>query len=201
MKRFAILAVAFTLLVPGLALAAMPGIPDDGELAFTITRNDKPIGRHVYKFENENGLQLVRVQTRILFELMGIPLYRFEHDSTEIWRNGRLIGLSSKTNDDGKKLELEVRAEGRDLAVTLNGKPDKLRETNIPASLWNPATVKSSSLIDTVDGDRMEIGVNVSDHFRLSGELERELWYDGSNILKEVKFTARDGSEIRYVRD
>lgn len=183
------------------ALASMQGVPGDGELAFTVTRNDKPIGRQVFNFESENGLQIVRVRTRIVYELLGVVLYRFDHDSTEIWRRGRMISLSSRTNDDGEKLELEARAEGPDLLVRLNGKDERLKSTNFPASLWNPLTVDAKSLVDTVNGEHLDVEGKRSDHFTLSGELARDLWYDDFNLLKEVKFTARDGSEIRYVRD
>jgi hypothetical protein len=36
-------------------------------------------------------------------------------------------------------------------------------------------------------------------HYRMSGELERELWYDPSNTLVQVRFKAKDDSTILYV--
>ncbi|CAA6606240.1 conserved exported hypothetical protein [Rhodospirillaceae bacterium LM-1] len=184
------------------AQAAMPGTPDGGQLAFTVMRNGQAIGRILYSFETNGDSQIVRVQTRILYVLMGIPFYRFEHDAVETWSHGRLTDLTSSTNDDGKKLELTVKAEGHDLLVTMNGKADRLEKTNMPASLWNIQTTKADRLIDTVDGKQLEIVASQQDgHFTLSGKLNRTLWYDSKGMLSQARFNARDGSEIRYVRD
>jgi hypothetical protein len=192
------------ILLAGLAEAeaAMRGVPDGGQLAFTVVRNGDPIGRHVYSFESQGSLEIVRVQTRILYVLLGIPFYRFEHDSKEVWQKGHLVSLVSSTNDDGKQIELDLRAEGANLVGTLNGNPLKLENTTLPASLWNPATTKASSLADTVDGDRLEVeSKRQDDYFTLSGKLNRDLWYDKEGVLTQTRFTARDGSEIRYVKD
>jgi hypothetical protein len=35
-------------------------------------------------------------------------------------------------------------------------------------------------------------------HYQLSGELERELWYDAAGVLVQVRFKGKDGSDIRY---
>ncbi len=193
---------AFILFCALPAQAAMPGTPDSGQLAFTVMRNGTSIGRILYRFETSGDAQIVRVQTRILYVLMGIPFYRFEHDAIENWSHGRLTALTSSTNDDGKKLELAIKAEGQDLLVTLNGKADRLEKANMPASLWNPQTTKADRLVDTVDGKQLEIVASQQDgYFTLTGKLNRTLWYDAKGVLSEARFTARDGSEIRYVRD
>jgi hypothetical protein len=36
-------------------------------------------------------------------------------------------------------------------------------------------------------------------HYKVMGELQRELWYDRSGTLVQVKFKAKDASEILYV--
>jgi hypothetical protein len=68
-------------------------------------------------------------------------------------------------------------------------------------------------LIGVEQGERMvvaaeEIGREVvparggevsATHLVVSGELERELWYDDDGILVHLRLIARDGSNIVYV--
>jgi len=37
-------------------------------------------------------------------------------------------------------------------------------------------------------------------HYRLSGGLDRDLWYDGQGNLARVAFKADDGSTVTYIR-
>lgn len=184
------------------AQADMPGVPEDGQLTFTVVRNGSPIGNIQFNFENQKSRLVVRVRSRILYTLLNVPLYRYEHESTEVWSQGRFQTMSSKTNDDGKKLDLDVKAAEGGVLATLNGKTEHLDQVTMPASLWNPATYKADVLVDTSTGKRLDIdGEAKGGYFTLSGELKRELRYDESGLLQGVRFTARDGSEIRYVRE
>ena len=36
-------------------------------------------------------------------------------------------------------------------------------------------------------------------HFQLTGEFKRELWYDKNDVLVSVRFEASDGSTVAYV--
>jgi hypothetical protein len=198
----ALLAAIVLLCLAAPALAAMPGVPASGQMTFTVLRNGSPIGRHVYSFESKGSQEIVHVQIRILYVLLGIPFYRFEHDSTEVWQKGHLASLTSSTNDDGKQLELKLEAEGANLVGNLNGAPLKLENTFLPGSLWNPATGRASNLADVVEGKRLEVEAHSQgNQVTLTGKLNRQIWYDDQGALFEVRFKARDGSEIRYVRD
>jgi len=36
-------------------------------------------------------------------------------------------------------------------------------------------------------------------HYAISGDLQRELWYDAGGRLVKVRFAASDGTDIQYV--
>ena len=38
-----------------------------------------------------------------------------------------------------------------------------------------------------------------AEHYKLTGDLARELWYDGDGVLRRVRFQAEDESTIEYV--
>jgi len=205
----------FLLVAAHAALAVSTGAFSDRKLAFTVTRNGTPIGSHVYTFDRHGARTDVEIKTNIDFRLLSLPIYRFKHVSHEVWDGNRLIRLVSNTNDNGEPVTLDVRAEGASLKV---GGPDQAVEVDakaVPASLWNRAVVDRQRLLDTVNGALLKIsatdlgdaavtvaGKNIpARHFRLSGEYNRELWYDkrGGALLR-VKFEATDGSDVEYVR-
>jgi hypothetical protein len=107
---------------------------------------------------------------------------------------------------------LVIARQGGGLKVSLNGADKDTIPDAIPASLWNLRLADGPLLIDTVDGDRKTVTVQdigdeaimvrgiptVARRFTVEGELQRDVWYDKKDALVQVRFTARDGSEILY---
>jgi hypothetical protein len=190
----------WTLTLGGLLLAGSVNaatVPSSGELAFDVMREGSDIGDHRYTFRDDGDALSVQVETDVAVKLplIGVTVFRFEHDSQETWRDGRLAALQSRTNDDGEAHQVDLaNAEG------------------FPASLWNDAILEQTELLNTVDGRSMATSVvNIGQesvrakgqtvpahHYRLLGDLERDLWYDASGMLVKVAFTADDGSHIEY---
>src|SRR5262249_36048459 len=48
--------------------------------------------------------------------------YKYSYQGTEFWRDGRLVRLSSKSNDDGNLCEVLAQTNGDALRVRVNGK-------------------------------------------------------------------------------
>ncbi|MFQ5466700.1 MAG: DUF6134 family protein [Kiloniellaceae bacterium] len=80
----------------------------------------------------------------------------------------------------------------------------------IPSSLWHHDTIFVESLFDTIDArvklvrarhlgaERVIAGGRwvEAEHYGLSGEVPRELWYDQDCRLVRAGFVARDGSQV-----
>ena len=112
-------------------------------------------------------------------------------------------------------MALDVRAEGQVLKVGAQDQAVDVDANAVPASLWNRDVVRRGRLLDTVNGDLMKTtATDLGDdtvtvggkkiparRFRLSGEYNRDLWYDRRDgALLRVQFEARDGSEVEYIR-
>ncbi len=196
MRLFGIaLGLAVALAAPVNALS----LPSNGKLSFDVVRKGKDIGNHSYKFSGNAGSFTVKVDTDIVVKLPLIrtTVYSFRHKSVESWKGGKLQQLSSSTNDDGEPRQLKTANKGA-----------------LPASLWNDDIVRSGKLMNTIDGKIMSVRAadlgmetvktkkgNVSTHhYRLSGELARDVWYDGEGNLAQVMFKADDGSTVMYIR-
>lgn len=195
-----------------LAVAARAGAPPNGRLDFTVLRGDDEIGRHEMLFRREGDELSVDVRTRIAVKVLFVTAYRFEHDGQELWRGGRLVRLDSTTNDDGTRHALHAEATGAGLRVSGDGRDSDVDGTIVPASLWNEGVLRGGSILNTLDGRAMAVTVqdlgpetvNVrgrpveARHYRVAGELERDLWFDSNSVLVQVRFPGRDGSVIRY---
>lgn len=174
-------------------------IPAGGQLEFDVVRKGKDIGDHSYRFSGAGDALTVNVETEIAVKvpIIRTTAYSFQHKSVESWANGTLRSVRSATNDDGTPHQLSTDGKG-----------------TLPASLWNDDILRANSLLNTIDGSIMNIRVSdlgaeqvvtrsgaiPAHHYRLSGDLSRDLWYDAQGNLAHVSFTAEDGSKVTYVR-
>lgn len=188
-------------------------------LDFTVLRDGQNIGTHSYSIADNGGETQVEINTDIKVKVLFVTAYKFLHESKEIWQNGRLMSLKSKTDDDGTPKELHAMAEGQRMTVDSKVKgQDKRQHADapmIPASLWNRDIVTQSSILNTLDGTVMNIQVEdmgqdeveaggakvQAHHYSITGELTRELWFNDSGDLVRVRFPDKTGTEIIYALD
>ncbi len=198
-------------LLPLVALAAGPAA--ETHLDFTVLKNGDPIGHHQIDLIRNGENEAVSIKTNILVRVAYVPVYRFEHIGSEIWQNGRLVSLRSQTNDDGDKHSLVVGATADHVEVDGDGVHSQADPGIVTASLWNPDLVKRMVLLNTLTGKQMAVSVadlgedlirsrgseTRAHHYKVAGELQREVWYDQSGTLVQVRFKAKDDSDILYV--
>lgn len=195
------------------ATAALAVEPPREPLSFSVLRNGEVVGSHSLRFQPQADGIGVAVDTNVVVKMAMIPVYRFEHHGQEVWRNGQLVALHSTTNDDGTHHVLKVSGGAGGLEVEGDGAVSHLPAAMVPASLWNPATAAQGTLINTLDGHAMAVRfADLGDdtvtvhgqprharHYAMTGDLSRELWYDAAGTLVQVRFKAKDDSDIRYV--
>lgn len=208
------LATAMIALACGMAASQAQTIPANGILEFDVLRDGSSIGSHVLRFDQQGGALTVDIRTDIAVKLplVDIALYRFEHQGREIWQDGKLVALTSTTNDDGKPHHLSVAAGGGGLMVDGDAGAHASDLAIIPASLWNPAITIQDHILNTLDGRDMAVTVTdlgdeavetghgqvTARHYRIRGDLDRDIWYDARQVLTQVRFKASDGSDVRY---
>jgi len=179
----------------GPALAA--SIPASNKLAFDVIRKGKDIGDYIITFRKSGSNLTVNLNTKVKVKLpiVGVSVYEFVQKSSEKWRSGKLASLSSTTNDNGDAHSIKLG-------------PSSL----LPASLWNVDIVKAHNVLNTIDGKKMRISVrkvgneNVATghgkvgatHYRISGDLARDVWYAADGTLVRVSFAGDDGSKVDY---
>ena len=196
------------------AADAADGLPQPGRLAFGVLREGEEIGTHVVDFGRSGDRLTVETHIDVAVTELAITVFRFRHEAREVWVQGALQSISAHTDDDGTDRTVEARAAGSTLHVTYNGKAHDFPGPMLPASLWHPATVRQTVLFDEVRGKPRQIAVAdrgweqvlvgrdrvATHHYAITGELDRDIWYDPDGHIVQVRFPAKDGSIITVLR-
>jgi hypothetical protein len=194
------------------ATVALAG--DGGEYTFTVLKDGSPVGRHCIVFQRAGGRVEIREATEIVVRLAMIPIYRFEHEATEVWQDGRALRIDGTTNDNGEKLDIAVRRNADGYTRMINGRVDEFDDSKQVLAFWNKDVVNYDDFFSVVEDkvikawfefvgqDRITVAAQELevDHYRMTGDEERDLWFDRSGRIAKVAFS-RLGSEIIYLRD
>jgi len=192
--------------------AAVP--PIDSPAVFDVLRDGSKIGEHRLVFEREDSTLKVSVETAMSVEFAFVTLFRYEHKRVERWRDGELESLAGMTNDDGTEYEISiVRKEGH-YSRTVNGSEEELSGPVAVDSLWSKDRLTAGKLFsaasdqvyrvrsDLLGWETIEArgGAVEAEHYKLTGEIDRDLWYGPDGALLKVQYESAEGETFEYVR-
>jgi hypothetical protein len=181
-------------------------------LKYAVVRKGEQIGTHTVEIRRKDAETTVNIATQVAVKVAFITAYSFQQTNMERWVNGRLASLRASTDDNGTQSKLEVTAGSQGLRVQADGKSTNAPADAMPASLWNPALMKQSTAINTVNGTLMPItvtskgveevsvpsGRTKAHHFNMKGVFDQDLWYDEQGRLVQLKLKGSDGSDVFY---
>jgi Domain of unknown function (DUF6134) len=170
-----------------------------GDYQMTITRPDE----HTF---------VVNARANVFVSYFLIK-YRYSYQGTEIWKDGQLVHLDSKTNDDGKQFQVLAEADGNGLRVRVNGTEHRIRSNVWTTTYWSPPVIQFNGqgipLLDCDTGRELHgalqyVGIqqlalpteaqNCS-HYHVSGGVQVDVWYDAQRrLVREV--TIDDGHRV-----
>ena len=121
-------------------------------IEFDIYRNDTHIGKHIFSFRKVDGL--LKVDSEINFEIkkLGITFYTYHVKGTEVYKDGKLIKFSSKTNQNGKNKYVNLKLENGDFIIDGSSYQGKAPINYLIGTWWNHEIVKSPAQISAVSG-------------------------------------------------
>ncbi len=195
-------------------------MPRDGErIEFDVYRQgDTRFGVHEVEFSRDGQDVIAEVNIRLRAGLGPVTVFRYEHNSTERWRDGKLLGLSGRTLKDGETFDLQAQLDGD--AIEVDGRDPEfnpvdleLEPTILSSSHWHGYPVEMERMLNTEHGTVMDTevtfvgetqiegdgGMITVDHYRLASDLTVDLYYDQNGRWAGCEFEAR-GQRVRYVR-
>jgi hypothetical protein len=178
---------------------------------FLVTRNGAPIGHHRLAFRTDGPRLVVEIDIELEVKLAFLTLYRYRHTNRELWEGERLLGFTSRTDDNGTAHRVEARRVRERIRVESGlGRIEAPGDTP-PTGWWHRRLLGQGRWIDTQSGRLVTAAVTAkgmervpalgrtieADRFALQGDLALELWYAGERWVK-LAFAGPDGSAIDY---
>ena len=195
------------------ARAALP-IPASNRLAFHIIRKGSTIGEHSVDFAQAGDALTVSVAADIVVGIGPIAFFRYTHRATVHWQAGQVVSIDATTNDDGTPQHMSARRDESGLVVEGSKTPRYVAPPrSLPGTHWNRAML-DAPFINTEDGRLMSPRVTLvgmenvevsggsiqSQHYTVRGDANFDTFYDLTPSWVGLRFSAKDGSEVRYLR-
>lgn len=187
---------------------------DNTTARFSVLRSGDKIGEGLVIYAREANLLRVRVEIEAKVDFGFVTVYRYTHESQELWRDGRLVGVGGRTNDDGTRYEMTARPTAGGLAVE-GTKGSFLAPADVlPLSYWHPDTVKQRRLLDAAKGRLVTVNIVpeatqqietaarrvLARRYGVEGDVKLALWYDTLGGWVRTRFEKK-GSPIDLVLD
>ncbi|GEP55479.1 DUF6134 family protein [Reyranella soli] len=210
---FRLVAALCLAIAGGVAAAGAQDQPYGPTLTFAVYRNGEPIGRHTLAFQH-NGSDLT-VSTTIDFgvKVMGITAYRYTHRGQENWTGDAFQSAFTQTDDNGTKYTVRAQRTANGIDVQRPSGREVMPPGTLPTSHWNVRQIGQTTLFNTQNGSQMHFHVTPlgrekvktatgwvdANHYRYSGDVNKDQWFDDSGRWVKTVFKASDGSTIEYI--
>lgn len=196
------------------ALAAADPLDLYGEqIRFDIVRKGRTVGSHLVTFRRAGEVTETHSEVRIAIDILIFKAFRYRYDSDAQWQDGQLRRLTVDVDDDGKRTQLAVSTEAEMVSGTVNGAAISAEAPLYPTEHWNSDVLTQRRVLNTLTGKvnnvviepgareyvATERGQVPATHYRYTGDLLAEVWYDDSGRWVKMRFDGRDGSTIEYV--
>ena len=184
----------------------------DALTTYTITRKGKKIGTHELRITNKDNLITVDVTSKIRVTVLKIPVFRFNYSATEKWIDGSLNSVTSTVDENDKNTVVSLQSDTDSSMLETNDGSTQVARLNFTSNHWNPSVIYANRVFNTLTGKASKIdvafiaeellgnGIKAS-HYRYSGDITADTWYDTSGKWVKLSFAGKDGSLIEYTID
>ena len=192
-------------------------------IEFDIYRNNDHIGKHIFSFKKSEEDITVKSEIKFTIKKLGIVLYKYHAEGTEIFKNGQLIKFSSKTNQNGKEKYVNIKLENKHYIIDGSSFKGEVPIDHFLGTWWNHGIVEAKAQISAVSGriikqkvtflgkEKIKIGEKTYDtlHFNFSStdkklnknkRLNTDVWYDEHDLnWVKASFNKKGKWEYRLV--
>lgn len=186
---------------------------DPRTLTYRILMDDDPVGTETVRLEHQGEVTKVAVTATTRVKVLFLN-FRYDHKREEVWKGRTLESMSARTDDDGTPHAVAMVRRGSGYAVTADGKAGEAGGDALPLTLWTPEVLTRPTLLSVIDGkpyavrtdlvgnETLSIGGRAvpAQHHRISGDVERDLWFDAQGTLLKTRFK-RSGYDVTYILD
>ena len=139
-----------------------------------------------------------------------IPIFKYFHESKEIWINNQFIEAKTTTKKNGRKFKFTAKRKGSKIEIKSRGKVFLVDGNSLITSYWHQNWFKKKVLIDSQHGKKRLINVEKKDfekiktsnntifaqRYKVIGtqnkpngkKIDYDIWYDDKGRWVKIKF-------------
>jgi hypothetical protein len=174
---------------------------------FAVLVGGKAAGEvHMTIHKQDSGAISVRTDTDVKVTV-GLLTHKYSYRGLEVWKDSRLVKLDSTCEENSKRVTVSAAAGDAGVTVKSNGVEKVIKAEAWVSTYWTlPGPKLREGEITILDADsgkeltarlqyvateKMRVaGQEVSlNHYRLTGKVTADLWYDGHDRLVRQEWT------------
>jgi hypothetical protein len=219
MKRLLAIVITVTYLALFLRVSfaySQSGQPGSQELVFTVYLDDKTIGTHQVTISDSGTESEVVTEAKFKYSILLIPLYSYHLMTTEMWRDGCLTRMISRTDDNGDDYFVDARRSGDEQGLflkTQNGSAD-ISGCVKSFAYWDVEQLKADQLLNGQTGQYEttsltslgnqpltfgEVSTQANKYILNTERFEIELWYSDDGEWLALQSVTESGGILRYI--
>ena len=186
---------------------------------FKVLLDNREIGTHHFTVSESNGRQTIQTDASFDVNVFFVNLYRYRHQSTEVWQDNCLRSIDSVTDANGKPFLVEgnlVAGQAKDNYFQVNtaNAEKELPPCIMTFAYWNPAFLAEDKLLNSQTGIYEDVTITRigEESLQLDGEAVAAvkylidlkagpitLWYSANNFRwLALESVAAGGRILRY---
>lgn len=205
---------AAILMLVGFSPQAQAYEPPSGTVEYRINHSKyDEIGTHKVTFSRNGADLVVDVRIDIKVKLLFLTAHSLKSDRRETWRDGRLVAYTAHTKENRDDIKVSARANGPKFVIEGASGRAEADGSVFPSHPWHPDIVKRTLLMDTKTGALLKVSIAPAGEdevtvagkrvktrkFKVSGDIERELWFDDAGNWIRLRFVS-DGATLTFTR-
>ncbi len=153
---------------------------------FAVFLDGEPAGVHRFELQEEGGERRLTSVAKFDVKLLGITVYRYRHEASELWRGDCLQKLEASTDDDGEVLRVgPLTPQGCVMSF----------------AYWNPRILERKELLNAQTGKLEQVIVTTlgEGRYRISGMKNPiDLQYSPQGEWIGLESTVAGGRRLSY---
>jgi hypothetical protein len=204
--------------VLGLTLSAAPTLAISADPAprswhFSVLLDGKPIGEHDFLVTAHEDEAIVDISAHFKVTVAFIPVYVYDHQNHEVWRNRCVRSVASHTNDNGQKLFVQAASRDQAFEVHRPRGAATLQGCIRTFAYWDESLLAEPPLFNTQTGELQSAAFTSAGvqslrvrgqsimprRYSLTGRhLNIDVWYSDAGDWVALESRLENGRTLRY---
>jgi hypothetical protein len=180
---------------------------------FKVLLDGKRVGEHDFVLTHEDDEVVIDDVAHFKVTVALIPVYAYDHQNHEEWRNGCLATIASHTNDNGRKVFVQGVMKGDAFEIEDSRGTRTLSGCVHTFAYWDQEALMAPRLLNAQTGENQAVtltrvgmqSVSVAGHsiaatrFALrAAHLSIDVWYSDSGQWVALESRFEGGRTLRY---